>query len=163
MRACGFVHLLAAGFVAALAIVMAPSAGAQTRKATAQETRLIRDCVDQKSGSGKGEQCIGLVSSRCMKKPGGDAGLNRADCYRVEREVWDAVLNEKYQELQGDLDEDQKTRAREMQRAWIASRDATCAFYHHKIQGSMAVPMTASCLLTETARRALLLITFSGV
>jgi hypothetical protein len=38
MRACGFVHLLAAGFVAALAIVMAPSAGAQTRKATAQET-----------------------------------------------------------------------------------------------------------------------------
>ena len=47
-----------------------------------------------------------------------------------------------------------------MQRAWIASRDATCEFYYHKIQGSMSVPMTAACLLNETARRALLLAAF---
>ena len=32
-----------------------------------------------------------------------------------------------------------------MLRAWIAARDATCEFYYHKIQGSMSVPMTASC------------------
>jgi uncharacterized protein YecT (DUF1311 family) len=157
------VRRLAAAFIAALCITAAWSAHAQTRKATAQETKLIRDCVDQKTESRKGEQCIGLVSNRCVKQPGGDANLNRADCYRVEQDIWDALLNEKYQELRGDLDEDQKAKARDMQRAWIASRDATCEFYHHKIQGSMAVPMTASCLLTETARRALLLIVFAGV
>jgi len=50
-----------------------------------------------------------------------------------------------------------------MQRAWIASRDATCEFYYHKIQGSMSVPMTAACLLNETARRALLLAAFGGL
>jgi uncharacterized protein YecT (DUF1311 family) len=152
-------HVLAA-VLAALAVT---PAHAQTRKATAQETKLIRDCVDQKRENRKGDQCIGLVSNRCLKQPGGDANLNRADCDRVEQDIWDAVLNETYKELQGDLDADQKAKARDMQRAWIAARDATCEFYHHKIQGSMAVPMTASCLLTETARRALLLIVFAGV
>jgi uncharacterized protein YecT (DUF1311 family) len=156
-------RLLAVTLLAGLAVTAASSAQAQTRKATAQETRLIRDCVGQKSENGKGEQCIGLVASRCQKKPGGDAGLNRADCYRIEQEIWDAVLNEKYKELQGDLDEDQTAKARDMQRAWIGSRDATCEFYYHKIQGSMSVPMTANCMLTETARRALLIIVFSGV
>jgi uncharacterized protein YecT (DUF1311 family) len=154
---------LAVALLAGLAVTAASSAQAQTRKATAQETKLIRDCVAQKSQNGKGEQCIGLVASRCLKKPGGDANLNRADCYRIEQETWDGLLNETYKALQGDLDEDQKTKARDMQRAWIAARDATCEFYHHKIQGSMSVPMTASCLLTETARRALLMIVFSGV
>jgi uncharacterized protein YecT (DUF1311 family) len=50
-----------------------------------------------------------------------------------------------------------------MHRAWIASRDATCEFYYHKIQGSMSVPMTAACFLNETARRALLLAAFAGL
>ena len=73
-------------------------------------------------------------------------------------------MNETYRELQGDLDEDeQKTKLRDMQRAWIASRDATCNFYHVKIQGSMAVPMSASCFLRETAGRALFLKTMMGL
>ena len=90
------------------------------------------------------------------------AGLNRRS-HRIEQEIWDALLNENYKELQGELDEEQKAKARDMQRAWIASRDATCEFYYHKIQGSMSVPMTAACLLNETARRALLLAAFGGL
>jgi uncharacterized protein YecT (DUF1311 family) len=89
-------RFLAATLLAAT--MLAAPAHAQTRKPTAQETRLIHDC----------EAC-------------------------------------------------------DMQRAWIASRDATCEFYYHKIQGSMSVPMTASCLLSETARRALLLAAFGGL
>ena len=50
-----------------------------------------------------------------------------------------------------------------MQRAWIASRDATCEFYHVKIQGSMAVPMSANCFLVETAKRALFLKALTGL
>jgi len=144
------------------ATMLAAPAHAQTRKPTAQETRLIHDCVGRK-GDGAGEKCIGLVSTRCMKKPGNQAGLNQADCHRIEQEIWDALLNENYKELQGELDEEQKAKARDMQRAWIASRDATCEFYYHKIQGSMSVPMTAACLLNETARRALLLAAFGGL
>jgi hypothetical protein len=83
------------------ATMLAAPAHAQTRKPTAQETLLIHDCVGRK-GDGAGEKCIGLVSTRCMKKPGNQAGLNQADCHRIEQEIWDALLNENYKELQGE-------------------------------------------------------------
>ena len=153
-------RFLAATLLAAT--MPAAPAHAQTSKPTAQEIRLIRDCVDRK-GDGAGEKCIGLVSARCMKRPENQAGLNRADCYRIEQEIWDALLNENDKELRGELDEEQKIKLRDMHRAWIASRDATCEFYYHKIQGSMSVPMTAACFLNETARRALLLAAFAGL
>ncbi len=66
-------------------------------------------------------------------------------------------------ELESDLDDDQKAKLKEMQAAWVAARDTTCDFYYHKIQGSMSVPMTANCYLAETAQRALLLKTFTGL
>jgi uncharacterized protein YecT (DUF1311 family) len=47
-----------------------------------------------------------------------------------------------------------------MQRAWIESRDRTCAFYWDYFQGTMASPMTAFCSNRETARRALFLLGF---
>jgi uncharacterized protein YecT (DUF1311 family) len=50
-----------------------------------------------------------------------------------------------------------------MQRTWMTSRDRTCEFYQHKVQGSMAVPMSASCLPRETAERALLLKQLQGL
>lgn len=155
-----------AGFLilAFAALMLAAPAHAQTRKPSAQETKIIRDCFAQKGGTEKDAQCIGLVSARCTRKPENQAGLSRADCFRIEQDIWDVLLNETYKELQGNLDDDeQKTKLRDMQRAWIAARDATCEFYHVKIQGSMAVPMSANCFLGETARRALFLKTMTGL
>jgi uncharacterized protein YecT (DUF1311 family) len=50
-----------------------------------------------------------------------------------------------------------------MQRDWIVSRDSTCNFFADKIKGTMAVPMTAACVASETARRAMQLKIFSGL
>ena len=134
-----------------LAFGLASASHAQTRKPTARETKIVRDCFEQRGDSAKGYQCIGLMSARCVRKPENQGGLSRADCYRIEQEIWDVLLNETYKTLQGDLDEDeQKIKLRDMQRTWIASRDTTCEFYHVKIQGSMAVPMSANCFLAET-------------
>jgi uncharacterized protein YecT (DUF1311 family) len=72
------------------------------------------------------------------------------------------LLNENFRSLREDLDDDQKAKLRDMQRAWIAYRDSTCGFYADAIQGSLAVPMSAACAARETARRALLLKQFSG-
>ena len=55
------------------------------------------------------------------------------------------------------LDDEQKAKARDMQRAWIESRDKTCAFYWDFYQGTIASPMGAYCVLRETARRAMFL------
>ncbi|MEJ2378869.1 MAG: lysozyme inhibitor LprI family protein [Pseudolabrys sp.] len=49
----------------------------------------------------------------------------------------------------------QKVKRRDMQRAWIASRDKTCAFYWGFFQDTTTSPMTADCVNRETARRAL--------
>jgi uncharacterized protein YecT (DUF1311 family) len=86
-----------------------------------------------------------------------------ADCFRLEKAVWDRLLNENYKTLQAAIDAKQLASLRDMQRAWIASRDSTCGFYDVKINGSIAIPMGAACRARETARRALLLKFFGGL
>ena len=82
-------------------------------------------------------------------------------CYDRERAVWDDILNESFRRLLGKLDADQITKKREMQRAWIASRDKTCGFLYDYFQGTMANPMIAACTSRETGRRALYLLGFA--
>lgn len=155
-----------------LLIVMLGLAGltgsqAQDRKPTGQEVAAVRDCAAKYSDDlDKAEQrCLfNFVAKPCLKKSAGHGGDQAsAECYRVEGLIWDDLLNDNYKSLLGTLDDDQTTKLRAMQRAWIASRDATCQFYDDKIRGSMAAMMDAACVTRETARRALLLKFFEGL
>jgi uncharacterized protein YecT (DUF1311 family) len=135
-------------------------ADAQSRKATAQEIAAIRDCATKnKDDLDKGEQqCLfKLVADRCSGPPARAADSVLIDCFRIEGTIWDALLNENYNRLLDDLDDQQRAKARAMQRAWVAYRDTTCDFYYDKIQGTMANMMIAACNARETARRAMLL------
>jgi uncharacterized protein YecT (DUF1311 family) len=153
--------------LAAVLLDLAPAVGhAQDRKPTTQEVAAIRDCAKKyETNVDEGErQCLfNLVSDRCTNTPEGSSTHGMADCFRVEWAIWDVLLNENYKNLATDLDEQQTTKLREMQRAWIAYRDTTCGFYYIKIQGTMAIPMTAACEARETARRAMLLKFLSGL
>ena len=143
----------------------ANGAHAQSRPPTAAEIKLLQDCAAAHREDDEGElKCaFKLVADPCIKSEGG-SNLGTADCYRIEAEAWDRLLNDNYREVLGQLDDkEQKDKAREMQRAWIASRDASCGFFRHKIRGSMAVPLGAACYLRETARRALFLAFLTGV
>jgi uncharacterized protein YecT (DUF1311 family) len=147
------------GFLA-LAVTWAGAAPshAQTRKPTAAEIKLVRDCAEKHPDDGKGEEecAFKLVADPCIEKDGSNLGT--ADCYRIETVIWDAILNDNYKELMEAIDDKgDQNKLKEMQRAWIAYRDTTCDFYWYKIHGSMSVPMTAACQLRETARRAMLL------
>jgi uncharacterized protein YecT (DUF1311 family) len=109
-------------------------------------------------------RCVfALVAEPCTNKPDGQTTFGAAECYRAEQRIWDAMLNENFRALRDQLDEAQRIKLRAMQLAWIAYRDSTCAFYQHKIQGTMAVGMAAACVARETARRALLLKMFQGL
>jgi uncharacterized protein YecT (DUF1311 family) len=148
------------------AFVATGSAQAQSRKPTAAEITAVRDCAKAKADTEDGgENCqFRIVAEPCTKTAAGQSSLGMADCYAIEQAIWDVLLNENYRRLRDDLDDqEQEAKLREMQRAWIAARDKTCAFYHHKIRGSMSVPMAAACLLRETARRALLLQALDGL
>jgi uncharacterized protein YecT (DUF1311 family) len=81
-------------------------------------------------------------------------------CDRREQAVWDNILNEAYRSLLAKLDETQQQKLRDMQRAWIASRDKSCSFFYDYFEGTMANPMIAACEARETGRRALFLLGF---
>jgi uncharacterized protein YecT (DUF1311 family) len=144
-------------FAALAAVVIVTPADAQTRKPTAKE-------IARHSRLRYPEQCLfKLVADPCIGEPGSAPDAVTADCYRIEGEIWDALLNENYKSLLGGLDSEQAAKARAMQRAWVAYRDTTCGFYDDKIRGSMSNVMHAACHTRETARRAMLLDFFSGL
>jgi len=149
-----------------LSLVAEPS-HAQARKPTGQEVAAIRDCAKKsKDNLDNGERrCLfNLVATPCINKlPKIAADHAVVDCYSLENLIWDDLLNQNYKGLLDTLDDDQKTKARAMQSAWISYRDTTCQFYYDKIQGTMAAMMQAACVARESARRAMLLDFFSGL
>lgn len=149
------VALTAAMLVWPLAAPAAPDAKA---------TRTIEDCVKTAAPAGKpasdAERCIGIVANPCLDDDNTKSTADMNACVDREHAVWDDILNETFRRLREKLDEAQRVKLREMQRAWLADRDKTCAFYWDFYQGTMASPMAAACVNRETARRALFLLGF---
>jgi uncharacterized protein YecT (DUF1311 family) len=148
-----------------LALLLAsPVTAARAAGPDAAATNTIEDCIKTAAPAGKpmsaAERCIGIVSNPCLddNKTKSTADMNA--CVDRERAVWDDMLNETYRLLAAKLDADQKGKLRDMQRAWIASRDKTCGFYWDFYQGTMASPMASVCVNRETALRTLFLLSF---
>jgi uncharacterized protein YecT (DUF1311 family) len=146
-------------WLSVLAIVLATPAAA-TEKPDGKASATIQDCVKTKSATGTGELCIGIVSGPCLDRDDAKSTADMTNCVSREQAVWDDVLNETYRRLREKLGDTQQTKLREMQRAWIVSRDKTCTFYWDFYQGTMATPMSAECVNRETAQRALFLLGF---
>jgi uncharacterized protein YecT (DUF1311 family) len=140
-----------------LAIALSPSLSvAQSAAPGARDVAVVQSCLKSQRGRDlKGERCIGVVADPCLKSARSTADQNA--CADRELAVWDDILNETYRRLGAHLDEEQKGKAREMQRSWIETRDKTCAFYWDYFQGTMASPMSSYCNVRETARRAMFL------
>ena len=86
------------------------------------------------------ENCIGIVSE--------PASRTRIRCRRRmlspaiarEKVVWDGILNDSFRRLRAKLDDNQQRKMREMQRAWIASRDKTCGSIYDYFAGQHGEP-----------------------
>jgi uncharacterized protein YecT (DUF1311 family) len=122
------------------------------------DAAVIEKCIKPKTGRHWAwEQCIGLISEPCTKDEGSMTDRQVIDCEDRERVVWDDILNKSYQALMKALDDERKGKLREMQRAWIVSRDKTCGFLYDYFQGNMANPMIAACVRRATGMQALYL------
>jgi uncharacterized protein YecT (DUF1311 family) len=151
---------------AAVALLCGAPSGFAQSPTSGRDVAAIRGCAEKYADNvDEGERrCVfALVSDPCAKRREMRPDASRAECFRAEQAIWDDLLNDNFRKLRDGLDDEQKDKLRDMQRAWIASRDTTCQFYYDKIQGSMATTMTAACLARETARRALLLRFFQGL
>lgn len=145
------------GCALAAGVVRAPSAGA------AEAPPGIEACVHAAGNRAAArEACIDRQASACI---GPDEGARTdrdvIDCLDRERQQWDRLLNAAYKALMQGLEPPQQVKLREMQRAWIDSRDRACGFFYDFFEGTMANPMIASCLNRETARRAVFLMGFA--
>lgn len=150
---------------AALALLAAPVA-AQDLSYSDQATQL---CLDTAQTAQARVACIGKSSSACMEGPGGSSTVGMGGCLDRELSFWDKLLNANYQstmaqarkadaeaeEYQSDL-ASQAEALREMQRAWVAYRDAACTYERTTWGGGTGGgPATLACLMDLTGRQAL--------
>jgi len=132
-----------------------------TDKPAARDSATIQDCLKSATGGPvQQERCIGIVADACVERENAVSTADMVACAAREHAVWDDILNETFRRLRDKLDAKQKIQLRDMQRAWVSSRDRTCAFYWDYHQGTIAAPMGALCQSRETARRALFLLGF---
>ena len=149
------------GTVAVACLLLAGAAAFAADKPDARASATTQDCVKSAKDLEVGaERCIGMVSNPCLDNDKTRSTADMNACVAREQAVWDDILNETYRRLREKLDAGQQEKLRDMQRAWIASRDKTCTFYWDYFQDTMASPMSASCVNKETARRALFLLGF---
>lgn len=98
-------------------------------------------CMDESLDFAQRLACIGASANQCMETTaGGYSTVAQMACVGAELAWWDARLNANYQAARArakEFDQDQMqganavsvaTSLRDMQRAWIAFRDAKCVY-----------------------------------
>ena len=148
--------------------VLLPSWAARAQTApNPKDVSTLNAClnaVDKKTPTQEGDEagCLMKIAMPCM---GGDetsvSDGKHIECLDHERMAWDKILNDSYKTAMAGLEDDQRDKLREVQRAWVNMRDLTCNFWYDYFQGTMANPMIASCNNRETARRAIYLRVFA--
>lgn len=150
-----------AGLVACAALMLtATGSRSDTDKPDGADYATVQSCIKSASDRPQRERCIGIIADPCAEQPDAESTAGQMACAAREFAVWDDILNETYRRLRAALDARQKVKLRDMQRAWIESRERSCAFYWDFFRGTMASPMNAFCRNRETARRAIFLLVF---
>ena len=86
----------------------------------------------------------------CMQKDSSTAGM--VGCINAEVAVQDKILNENYKKAMSVLNEENKKILKDIQRKWVAYKEAKCAFYPP--QGTIYLVIAADCYLQMTKGRA---------
>lgn len=142
--------------------------------ATAQELRFDPAPLAACLADGGGRDCIGAAAETCMAATeGGYSTAGMVGCLAAEHDWWDDALNAAYRDLRAreqaiDARPEPQPGAgprpsgadaiRDVQRAWIAWRDATCRYEHMQWWGGTGAAVAANaCLLQRTAEQTLML------
>jgi len=152
---------LSAILVGALAI-----AGAQAQDSgpspNASERGWIAACLKKSADSVKAQGCVGSVLGACLGAEDAPKSIKPSDlnghprsCAPVEQKIWDDLLNRWYGETAKKISAAAVDKLRAAQRAWIAYRDASCAAVGALHGFPLGDDNEATCLMEETAHRAL--------
>lgn len=154
---------------ALLAMLAAPMVSAQS---LAYSDMATLTCLSNAARPTAKRDCIGASANACMSATSdGSTTVGMGGCLDNELAFWDGMLNRNYQALRGlakrsdtemrDLGTSvpaTEPALRDMQRAWIVWRDATCDFERAQWGGGTGGgPATYACLLRLTGEQALYL------
>lgn len=152
-----------------LSVMLASPAAAQSLVYSDMATLT---CLNTAYRASAKTDCIGASANACMAAtPDGSTTYGMGGCLDRELSFWDGILNRNYQTLRdkaratdaemrriGASVTDLEQTLREMQRAWIVLRDATCDFERAQWGGGTGGgPATYACLMRLTGQQALYL------
>lgn len=147
--------------LAALCIALPASAFAQDLPAVALAglEATVRGCFATAAPGETAPACLGTGAKPCTETAEGMTTIGTMQCLQAETAVWDDLLNTEYKALRAQMlaqGEDLNEKLLDAQRAWIAFRDAECAFdYARWGDGSIRQIVGANCLMEMTAARAI--------
>ena len=151
-------------------LLLAGGAGAQENPVFSMQATDA--CIADSRHGGNVEACIGESANLCMDRTdGGQSTAGMVACMGAELEVWDKRLNAAYAELMAREKAEDKEMAdlgsaapkqtpalRDMQRKWIAYRDARCEFIGAQWGGGSGTgPAVQGCHMVMTGKQALFL------
>lgn len=135
--------------VVLLALCAAPAAA---QEAPAFDPAPMVACLEAEGG----RDCAGRAARACMEGEGGQTTLGMNQCLAAERDLWDARLNDAYRLGMDRVTPVRAEALREMQRRWIAFRDAACNYEAARYDGgSLAGTVRLQCQMELTADQAL--------
>ena len=161
------------GLSLAAALMLAGSAFAQDEQVKYSDAPTA-DCLAAADTADAMRACIGLATAKCVDASDyGSTTVGMMECAGKETDFWDAKLNATYKELMARAEKFDKMNAddprivekiadslRDMQRAWIPYRDATCTFqYALGMGGTIASTLSSNCQLEMTAEQYIYLAT----
>jgi uncharacterized protein YecT (DUF1311 family) len=133
---------------------------------------LSLSCYYESDDGMNPHECIGLSANACMEAtPGGYSTYSMGGCLDAELSFWDQELNAAYGELMAydkavdadgsDMGSAAMSRAenlRDMQRAWIGFRDASCDYERSQWGGGTGGgPAFIGCMMQMTGEQAMAL------
>ncbi len=124
---------------------------------TADDAGVIEACLKSADADGgKPHDCIGRIADACLAKPESQSTHAMVACINNEADIWDTLLNTEYQRLLGAVESKAKDDVVKAQRQWVGLRDADCAIPYALFDGgTMAQPIGADCVMSNTAERML--------
>ncbi|PIV73116.1 MAG: hypothetical protein COW55_14255 [Rhodobacteraceae bacterium CG17_big_fil_post_rev_8_21_14_2_50_65_11] len=158
-----------AGFLSALCLALASPAVPAVAQELVFDPSHTLGCIAAAPDQYAAEACFGTSADRCMSDtPGGYSTVAMGGCLSLEAEFWDDRLNAVYRTLRAqdqrqdaeapDYAPAQAEALRDMQRAWIAFRDATCTYEASQWSGGTGQgPAYEGCVMRMTAEQTLYL------
>ncbi|MEC7118551.1 MAG: lysozyme inhibitor LprI family protein [Pseudomonadota bacterium] len=103
--------------------------------------------------AGANDSLLSEQYHHCMDRSEG-VTMRMIECFSAEHQRQDLLLNKVYQQVMSGLSTTRKTQLRNVQRQWMAYRDANCQFYADPEGGSLARIEANACMMQMTAERA---------